>query len=72
MLNLAWSPVFFGMQQITAALYLLVAIDLAVLVTLWAFYRVRPAAGLLLVPYLGWVLFATALNYQFLVANPGA
>lgn len=71
-LNLAWSPVFFGMQQISAALYLLVAIDLAVLATLWAFYRVRPAAGLLLVPYLGWVLFATALNYQFLVANPGA
>jgi tryptophan-rich sensory protein len=24
------------------------------------------------VPYLAWVLFATALNYQFLVANPGA
>lgn len=71
-LNLAWSPVFFGMQQIQGALILLVGIDLAVLATVWAFYRIRPLAGILLVPYLAWVLFATVLNYQFLIANPGA
>lgn len=71
-LNLAWSPVFFGMQDIATALRLIVAIDLAVLATLWAFFRVRPLAGVLLVPYLGWVLFATLLNYHFLIANPGA
>lgn len=71
-LNLAWSPVFFGMQQIQGALILLVGIDLAVLATVWAFYRIRPLAGALLVPYLAWVLFATVLNYQFLIANPGS
>lgn len=71
-LNLAWSPVFFGMQQIQGALILLVGIDLAVLATVWTFYRIRPLAGVLLVPYLAWVLFATVLNYQFLIANPGA
>jgi tryptophan-rich sensory protein len=43
-----------------------------VLATVWAFYRIRPLAGILLVPYLAWVLFATVLNYQFLIANPGA
>lgn len=71
-LNLAWSPVFFGMQQIQGALILLVGIDLAVLATVWTFYRIRPLAGVLLVPYLAWVLFATVLNYQFLIANPGS
>lgn len=71
-LNLAWSPLFFGMHKIAAALALLVAIDLAVLATIIAFRKVRPLAAWLLLPYLGWVLFATALNWQFLAANPGA
>lgn len=70
LLNLAWSPVFFGMQQLSAALILLVVIDLAVIVTVWLFCKVRPLAAYLLLPYLAWALFATALNYQFLAANP--
>lgn len=71
-LNLAWTPVFFGMENIRGGLMLLAAIDLAVLATLVAFWRVRPVAAMLMVPYFGWVLFATMLNWQFLVANPGA
>ncbi|MBA4161292.1 MAG: tryptophan-rich sensory protein [Novosphingobium sp.] len=71
-LNLAWSPLFFGMHKIAAALALLVAIDLAVIATILAFRKVRPIAAWLLLPYLAWVLFATVLNWQFLVANPGA
>ncbi|MCK9543631.1 MAG: tryptophan-rich sensory protein [Novosphingobium sp.] len=71
-LNLAWSPVFFGAHQMTAALWLLVALDVMVLVTTILFFRVRLAAGLLMLPVLGWVLFATVLNWQFIEANPGA
>jgi benzodiazapine receptor len=71
-LNLAWSPLFFGMHMIAAALGLLVAIDLAVAATIVAFRKVRPIAAWMLLPYLVWVLFATVLNWQFLVANPGA
>jgi tryptophan-rich sensory protein len=33
-------------------------------------WRVRRAAGLLLLPYLAWLCFATALNFQFIAANP--
>lgn len=69
-LNLAWSSVFFGMRELAAALTLLVVIDLAVIATIWLFYKVRPLAAYLLLPYLAWGLFATALNWQFLVANP--
>lgn len=71
-LNLGWSPLFFAAHRITWSLGLLVAIDVAVLVTLVLFFRVRRTAGLLLVPYLAWVLFATVLNWQFLEANPDA
>ena len=71
-LNLAWSPLFFAGHQILAALALLAVLDLAVIATIVLFYKVRPVAALLLLPYLAWVLFATVLNWQFHVANPDA
>ncbi|HTM94265.1 MAG TPA: TspO/MBR family protein [Croceibacterium sp.] len=71
-LNLAWSPVFFGLHRIAAALWVIVALDFAVLVTIVLFWRVRRIAGVLLLPYLAWTLFATALTWQFLALNPYA
>jgi tryptophan-rich sensory protein len=71
-LNLAWSPVFFAAHQITGALLILLALDVAVIATIALFWRVRPLAGLLLLPYLAWSLFATVLNWQFLQLNPSA
>ena len=72
LLNLAWSPVFFGQHEITQALYVILALDVALIITILLFWRVRRVAALLLLPYLGWVLFATVLNYQFLQLNPEA
>lgn len=71
-INLAWSPLFFGAHRISGALLLLVVLDVAVMITIVAFYRVRPRAAFLLAPYLAWILFATVLNWQFLALNPGA
>lgn len=71
-LNLAWTPLFFGQHQIAAALWLILALDLLVIVTLVAFWKVRRVAAWLLVPYLVWILFATLLNWQFLQLNPDA
>jgi len=71
-LNLSWSYVFFGAQQISGALMLLGAIVVTLLVVIALFWRVRRLAALLLLPYLAWVGFAAALNYQFLQLNPDA
>jgi translocator protein len=68
--NLAWTGVFFGMQNIIAGLAVLGYAVVTLLIVLVLFWRVRKAAALLLVPYLAWASFATALNYQFLVENP--
>ena len=38
----------------------------------WGSLAVDQSAGALLLPYLAWVLFATALNWQFLQLNPDA
>lgn len=69
-LNLAWSPVFFAMHQITGALVVIALLDVAVIVTIVLFSRLRAVAALLLVPYLAWILFATYLTFAFLQANP--
>jgi len=64
-LNFAWSAVFFGLQQIGAALAEIAGLDLAILVTAILFAHRDWIAGLLLLPYLAWTLFATVLNHAF-------
>jgi translocator protein len=68
--NLAWTGVFFGMENITGGLAVLLYAVVTLLIVMVLFWRVRKAAALLLVPYLAWASFATVLNYQFLVENP--
>ena len=72
LVNLAWSPTFFGQHQITIALYIIVVLDVLLLATMALFWKVRRTAALLLVPYLAWILFATVLNYEFLQLNRAA
>lgn len=71
-LNLAWSPVFFAMHQILAAFWIAVAMAVTILLTLVLFWRIRPIAGMLLLPYLAWVCFASVLTFEIGRLNPGA
>ncbi len=68
--NLAWSPVFFGLHRIREGLIVIGVLDVLVLITIVLFWRVRRSAALLLLPYLAWIAFATLLNYEFLRLNP--
>ncbi|AWW75187.1 tryptophan-rich sensory protein [Erythrobacter sp. KY5] len=68
--NLAWTPVFFGMQEMTLGLYVLIYVAVSLLLVIAAFWRVRQIAALMMLPYLAWVCFAAVLNYQFIEANP--
>ena len=61
-LNLAWTPVFFGLHQLLIALVVIVALWGSIAVTIVSFSRLQKVAGLLLVPYLLWVRYATYLN----------
>lgn len=71
-INYAWSPVFFGLHQVTLALGLIVIMVALTLLLIALTWRIRPAAALLLLPYLAWICFATALNYRIMVDNPNA
>lgn len=60
--NVLWSVLFFGLRNPGLAFADVVCLWLAIAATLVSFWRVRPLAGALLVPYLGWVSYAAALN----------
>lgn len=63
-LNLAWSWVFFGAEQPLAGLIEIAVLAVAVAATMVMFFQRNTLAGLLFVPYLGWVLFASVLNFE--------
>ena len=71
-LNFAWSPIFFAGHDITLAKYVIITMIVIAVATALLFYRLRPVAGLLMVPYLCWLMFATALNTSIGTLNPGA
>jgi benzodiazapine receptor len=68
-LNLLWTPLFFAADLYTVALVEIVALAASIaLLVAWSWHRSRVAAWLL-VPYLAWVCFATALNAGIVVLN---
>lgn len=62
MLNAAWSPLFFGLHRLGLAVIVIAALWLAIAATIRAFAAVDRRAAWLLVPYLAWVSYASALN----------
>jgi benzodiazapine receptor len=68
-LNAAWSPVFFGAHRLLAGLIVIITLDVAIIVTIAAAWPVEKSASLLLLPYLAWTGFATALNARIWTLN---
>lgn len=68
-LNLAWSPVFFGLHRIDVALAVIATLLAAVLMTIRRFLPLDRLAAGLLAPYALWVGYATYLNAGFLMLN---
>lgn len=67
--NAAWPGVFFGLGEFGWAIAVIVILDVLVVATIAAFARWDRWAALLLVPYLLWILYATALNVAIWRAN---
>ncbi|MCB1122566.1 MAG: tryptophan-rich sensory protein [Verrucomicrobiae bacterium] len=69
-LNALWSWLFFAWYRGALAFADILVLWVLILATLIAFWRVRPLAGILLIPYLLWVSFAAVLNYAVWQLNP--
>ena len=64
LLNVAWSGIFFGLRSPAAGLIDIALLWLSILATAIAFWQAVPVAGWLLLPYLIWVGYASALNFS--------
>lgn len=69
-LNALWSWLFFAWRLGGPAFIDILLLWLLIVATLIAFWRIRPLAGALLIPYLLWVSFAAVLNYSVWQLNP--
>lgn len=69
-LNALWSWLFFSWHLGALAFTDILLLWALIVATVTAFWRIRPLAGALLVPYLLWVSFASALNYSVWQLNP--
>jgi tryptophan-rich sensory protein len=68
-LNLLWSLLFFGLQQIGLAMAEIAILLLAIALNAAMFWRIDRLAGALFVPYLLWVGYATVLNGSLWILN---
>lgn len=62
-LNAAWSILFFGLKSPLLGLIGIVALLVLIILTIKEFWKINKLAGVLLLPYLAWVSFATILNF---------
>jgi len=68
--NAAWTGIFFGLREFGLAFAEILLLWAMIAALVVAFYRIRPVAGALLVPYLLWVSYAAALNFALWQMNP--
>lgn len=69
LLNVLWSYLFFTQQMIGAAFIEMLILELTLVLLIWMIWDISKAASLLLLPYAGWVAFATYLTYQIWILN---
>lgn len=68
-LNLLWSPVFFGAHQILLGFVVIILLWYFIYRTIKLFEKIDRTASYLLYPYLAWVTFASILNLSVLLLN---
>lgn len=69
MLNALWSIIFFGLGNIGFAFFWILLLWFFILLTMIEFYRISKPASFLLLPYILWVSFASALNFAVWMLN---
>jgi len=69
-LNALWTWLFFAWQMGALAFLEIIILWLLIIATVVSFWRIKPFAGILLLPYLCWVSFAAALAFSAWQLNP--
>ena len=67
--NFLWSPIFFTLGNCWLALFCLILLIFLIVLMIQEFYRIKPLAAYLQLPYLIWCVFALYLNLSVCVLN---
>lgn len=70
LLNALWSIVFFGLKNPLLGLVVILALLTMIILTIKWFKVISKSAAFMMIPYLLWVAFASALNYKIWELNP--
>lgn len=68
-LNVLWSFIFFGLRPSQIAFVEIIILLISIAVTIVIFSKISIIAAVLLLPYIGWVTFASFLNLQIWLLN---
>ena len=68
-LNVIWTPIFSGAQNLEVAFYYIIALWASILAYILVAWRVERWAAIIMIPYLCWVSFASVLNYNYWILN---
>jgi translocator protein len=71
LLNFGWSFIFFYFKMIGFALFEIILLWMSIVIMLFFFYKIRPIAAYINIPYFLWVTFATILNSAYYFLNKG-
>ena len=68
-LNILWSVIFFGLKSPLTAFLEIIILWFLILLTIVSFYKLNKISGILLIPYIIWVSFASVLNLAVYYLN---
>lgn len=68
-LNLLWTPIFFRWNLILFAAIWLIAMIIFAVITAYKFYNINKLAGIIMIPYILWLIFAFVLNIGYYFLN---
>ncbi len=67
--NFLWSFIFFNFNNYLVAFIWIIILLILIIATTIEFYKIKPVAGYLMIPYILWVTFATVLNFSIYLLN---
>lgn len=68
-INFFWSLIFFNLKNFKFALIWIILLLFSIIIMIYRFYKINKVTGLLNIPYLLWVMFASVLNFYIVILN---
>lgn len=69
LVNVLWTPLFFRFKLYLLSFFWILLLIILVGIMIIKFYKIKPLAGYLQIPYILWLIFASILNFSIYLLN---